>query len=360
MKIKTTIAVLAGDGIGSEIMGATLTVLNRVNEHFGHTITPRVGLVGGDAYDRYGVHLPDETIAICQSSAAILFGAVGGPVNEPNDPRYKNVEKNVILALRKRFDLFANLRPLKIVPVAISSSPIKAEIITGMDILIVRELVSGIYFGPQRQYEENGERVAEDVNRYRASEIKRVLRVGFKAASSRRKKVTIVDKANVLETSRLWRSVTEEVRKEFSDIIVDYMYVDNATMQLVRDPANFDVIITENMFGDILSDLGGAVVGSIGLLPSASLNEKRFGLYEPIHGSAPDIAGEKIVNPTAQIFSLAMMFRYTFRLEHEASAIEQAVAAVWASGLKTKDLVKPGEPWVRTNEFGEAVANAIK
>lgn len=359
MRVKATIAALAGDGIGPEIMNTTLSVLNRVNERFGHTINARVGLIGGDAYDRYGTHLPEETIELCQSSAAILFGAVGGPVNEPNNPRYKNVEKNVILDLRKRFDLFANLRPLKIIPMMAVVSPLKTEIVADMDILIVRELVSGIYFGPQRQYTENNERVAEDVNRYRASEIERILRVGFKSAFSRRKKVTIVDKANVLETSRLWRAVVEKVRKEFSDIAVEYMYVDNAAMQLVRAPASFDVIVTENMFGDILSDLGGAVVGSIGLLPSASLNHKCFGLYEPIHGSAPDIAGQNIANPAAQILSLAMMFRHTFKLEREATKIEQAVEAVLAAGIKTKDLIASGESWVGTNAFGQAVSNII-
>ena len=357
--MQKNISVLAGDGIGPEITTATVKVLKSVNQHFNHALTPTVGLVGGDAYDRYGVHLPEETIALAEKSDAILFGAVGGPVNQPDNPRFKNVEKNVILALRQRFDLFANLRPLKILPIAAAASPLKKKIINGLDILIVRELVSGIYFGPRRQYEENGERVAEDTNRYKAGEIERILRVGFKAAAGRRRKATVVDKANVLETSRLWRSVTEAVKKDFSEVAVEYMYIDNAAMQLVRAPANFDVIITENMFGDILSDLGGAVVGSIGLLPSASLNGRNFGLYEPIHGSAPDIAGKNIANPTAQIFSLALMLRHTFGLEREAEAVEKAVSAAWAKGLKTKDLAAPGEPWLGTKEFGQAVADLI-
>ncbi|MBU2542889.1 3-isopropylmalate dehydrogenase [Patescibacteria group bacterium] len=357
--MKKTIAILAGDGIGPEIINATLVVLERINKCFGHEIIPHVGLVGGDAYDKFGTHLPDETIELCQNSSAILFGAVGGSVNDSNNPRYKNVEKNVILGLRKKFDLFANLRPLKVMPVAIKKSPLKSNIIAGVDVLIVRELVSGIYFGPQRQYESVDGRVAEDTNRYSEMEIERILRVGFESAVRRRKKVTIVDKANVLETSRLWRAVTEIIKKEFSDVSVEYMYIDNAVMQLVSNPTGFDVIITDNMFGDIMSDLGGAVVGSIGLLPSASLNKQGFGMYEPVHGSAPDIAKKNIANPTAQILSLAMMLRYTFRLESEARVIEKAIVDAWIMGKKTKDLTSAGEPWVGTKEFAEVVSSLI-
>ena len=357
--MKKTIAILAGDGIGPEIINVTLVVLERINKCFGHEIIPHVGLVGGDAYDKFGTHLPDETIELCQNSSAILFGAVGGPVSDSDNPRYRNVEKNVILALRKKFDLFANLRPLKVMPVAIDKSPLKSNIIAGVDVLIVRELVSGIYFGPQRQYENANGRVAEDTNRYNEMEIERILRVGFEFAIRRRKKVTIVDKANVLETSRLWRTVTEDIKKEYREVEVEYMYIDNAVMQLVSSPTSFDVVVTDNMFGDILSDLGGAVVGSIGLLPSASLNKQGFGMYEPIHGSAPDIAGKNIANPTAQILSLAMMFRHTFGLESEARVIEKAIVDAWIIGKKTKDLVGPDEVWVGTKEFGQAVSSLI-
>jgi len=336
--MKGTIAVLAGDGIGPEIMKSATAVLEAINSKFGHEFTTKAALAGGDAYEKFGTHLPDETVKTCEAADAILFGAVGGPVADQENPRWKDVEKNVLLGLRKKFDLFANLRPLKVWPGTESFSSLKPELIKGMDVLIVRELVSGIYFGPRKRYEKDGQQVTEDTNFYSWSEIERVIRVGFEAAAKRKKKLTVVDKANVLETSRLWRDVAREVAKDFPSVSMEFMFVDNAAMQLARTPTAFDVIVTDNMFGDILSDLGGAIVGSLGLLPSASLNGKKFGLYEPSHGSAPDIAGKGIANPTAQILSLSMLLRHTYGLDKEANAIESAIQAAWAAGEKTKDL----------------------
>ena len=336
--VKGTIAVLAGDGIGPEIVVSAARVLDAVNKKFGHEIGTEEALVGGDAHDKSGKHLPDETLALCERADAILFGAVGGPVADQESPRWKDAEKNVILGLRKKFDLFANLRPLRVWPGTEHFSSLKPEIITGMDVLIVRELVSGIYFGEKRRYEKNGEQIAEDTSTYAAGEIERVVRVAFLAAAGRKNKLTVVDKANVLETSRLWRDVVRTVQKDFPAVAMEFMFVDNAAMQLVRNPVAFDVIVTDNMFGDILSDLGGAVVGSLGLLPSASLGGKKFGLYEPSHGSAPDIAGQNIANPTAQILSLSMLLRHTYGLQKEADAIEAAILAAWNAGEKTKDL----------------------
>ncbi len=357
--MKAKIAVVAGDGIGPEIMKGSLKVFDAVNRKFGHEIETKEALAGGDAYDKFGVHLPDETVKLCENSQAILFGAVGGPVGEQSSPRWKDIEKNVILGLRKKFDLFSNLRPLKVWPVAREASPLRPEIIGETDILIIRELVSGIYFGEHKTFEKNGEKAAQDIDFYSWSEIERIVRVGFESAMKRRKKLTVVDKANVLDTSRLWREVAEKVKKDYPDVELDYIFIDNATMQLVRAPQSFDVIATDNMFGDILSDLGGAVVGSIGLLPSASLNGEGFGLFEPIHGSAPDIAGQNIANPVAQILSLAMLFRYSLNLAAEADAIEKAVTDVWAEGKLTKDLVKEGEKYLGTDEFSDEVAKKI-
>ena len=349
--VKGTISVLAGDGIGPEIVGSAVRVLEAVNNKFGHEITTEKALVGGAAYDKLGKHLPDETLALCERSDAILFGAVGGPVDAQEDPKWKDAEKNAILGLRKKFDLFANLRPLRVWPGTEHFSSLKPEIIVGMDVLIVRELVSGIYFG---RHERTGD-TAEDVNRYTKDEIERVVRIAFAAAVGRRKKLTVVDKANVLETSRLWREVANAVKKDFPSVTMEFMFVDNAAMQLVRNPVAFDVIVTDNMFGDILSDLGGAVVGSLGLLPSASLGGKKFGLYEPSHGSAPDIAGKGIANPTAQILSLALLLRHTYGLQKEADAIEAAVLAAWNAGEKTKDL--SGN--LSTEEFTCCVVNQL-
>ena len=349
------IATVAGDGIGPEIINSAVRVLEAVNKRFGHSISTTPALAGAQAWDKFGEHLPKETITICEGADAILFGAVGGPVDDQDTPRWKDVEKNVLLGLRKKFDLFANLRPLKVWPGTESFSSLKPEFIKGMDVLIVRELVSGIYFGPRKRFERDGQQVAEDTNVYTWSEIERVVRVAFEAAAGRKKKLTVVDKANVLETSRLWRDVARAVAKDFPNVNMDFMFIDNAAMQLARSPATFDVIVTDNMFGYILSDLGGAIVGSLGLLPSASLNAKKFGLFEPSHGSAPDIAGKGIANPTAQILSLSMLLRYTYDLQKEADAIEAATLSAWQAGERTKDL--SGN--LSTEEFTSCVVKRI-
>ncbi|MDO8522041.1 MAG: 3-isopropylmalate dehydrogenase [bacterium] len=368
--MRGTIAVLAGDGIGPEIMASAVRILDAVNAKFGHTFETKEGVTGGVAYDKFGVHLPAETVEMCKKADAILFGAVGGPVSDQESTRWKDAEKNVILGLREKFNLFANLRPLKVWQGTESFSPLKPDLIAGMDVLIVRELIAGIYFGPMRRYEVDGEITAEETSRYTWKEIASVVRIAFVAAQKRRKKLTIVDKANVLETSRLWRDVTRFIHAEFPDIAMDFMFVDNAAQQLVRSPASFDVIATDNMFGDILSDLGGAVVGSLGLVPSASIsakvgsasggNARRFGLYEPAHGSAPDIAGKNIANPTAQILSLAMLLRYTYDLDKEAQAIEEAVLSAWKAGKKTKDLAAKGEEILSTDDFTSCVIEQLQ
>jgi len=358
--MRGTIAVLPGDGIGPEITRSAVRVLEAVNARFNHAFETKEGVTGGVAYDTFGVHLPEETIETCKKADAILFGAVGGPVADQESPRWKDAEKNVILGLRKKFNLFANLRPLKVWPGTESFSPLKPNVIAGMDVLIVRELVAGIYFGPMRRFEVDGEITAEETSRYTWKEIASVVRIAFVAAEKRKKKLTIADKANVLETSRLWRDVARSIHTEFPDVQMDFMFVDNAAQQLVRSPASFDVIATDNMFGDILSDLGGAVVGSLGLVPSASINDKKFGLYEPAHGSAPDIAGKGIANPTAQVLSLAMLLRHTYDLDKEAQAIEEAVLSAWKAGKKTKDLVANGEASVSTDEFTSCVIEQLQ
>ncbi len=353
-----TIAMLEGDGIGPEIMESARMVLERICAMWGHQIACREGLVGGAAYEKYGEHLPEETVALCRETDAILFGAVGGPVDEQDSPKWKDSEKKVILGLRKQFDLFANIRPLRSFPPVYSASPLREKIVRACDVVIVRELVSGIYFGEHRRIAKGGKRAAEDVNYYHEDEIRRIVQVGFRIASGRSKRLAVVDKANVLETSRLWREIAEEVAREHPDIAVEFLYVDNAAMQLVCAPESFDVIVTENMFGDILSDLGGAVVGSLGLLPSASLNEEGFGLYEPVHGSAPDIAGTGVANPTAQILSLALLLDYSFGLQEEARAIERAVVQTWQDGIYTKD-VSP-DSFVLGKEFAKEVCSRIE
>lgn len=358
--MNANIAVLSGDGIGPEIMRSALAVLSTVNKKFGHSFIAEEGLVGGEAYDQCGEPLPKETLELCRVSDAILFGAVGGPVDEAHKDKWKDVEKKVLLDLRREFDLFANMRPLRVFQPTVDSSPLKREIIEGADILIVRELVSGIYFGAHRTYEKEGEEAAEDVNYYSWSEIERILEVGFMAAQKRRRKVTVVDKANVLDTSRLWRRAARQMADKYVDIETEFMFVDNAAMQLSSAPGSFDVIVTENMFGDILSDLGGALVGSLGLLPSASLNREQFGMYEPVHGSAPDIAGQGIANPTAQIFSLAMMLKYSFGLQEEALAVEKSVMSVWQEGGYTRDLIGEGQEFLTTSEFTKRVCGNLQ
>ena len=327
------IAVLSGDGIGPEVMAEARKVLDTICKKYNHTFEFNEGYIGGIAYDKTGTPLPEETVKLCENSNAILFGSVGGPKWE-NLPPEKQPERGALLPLRKHFKLFANLRPVKIFPSLTHASSLKHELVKdGIDIIFFRELTGGIYFGQPKKITEDG-KSAVDTMAYSEDEIKRIAVKAFEAARMRNKKVCSVDKANVLMTSILWRNVVTELhQKEYSDIELTHMFVDNAAMQLVHYPAQFDVILTENMFGDILSDEAAMLSGSLGMLPSASINESGFGLYEPIGGSAPDIAGQGIANPIAQILSSALMLRYSFNLDKEAKVIENAVAETLAKNI---------------------------
>ncbi|MBS1992057.1 MAG: 3-isopropylmalate dehydrogenase [Cyanobacteria bacterium SZAS LIN-3] len=335
------IAVIPGDGIGEEVMAQALRVLNVVERDFGHKFVTTKALAGGAAYDKYGSHMPEETLALCRQSDAILFGSVGGPVAEMHLPKWKNCEANSILNLRKTFKFNANFRPVKILPELQDISPLKAEVIQrGVDMVFVRELLGDCYFGEHKTFSENGKRKATDLAVYDEDQVASIAHVAFKAARLRRNKVTSVDKANVLDNSKLWRQVVTEVSKEYPDVELEHMLVDNCAMQLIRDPSQFDVVVTTNMFGDILSDAAAVLPGSLGLLASASLNQEGFGLYEPPGGSAQDIAGTGTANPVAQILSVAMMLRYSFSLEAEAAAVERAVEAALKSGCRTRDIFR--------------------
>ena len=349
------IAVLAGDGIGPEITVQAV----RVIEALGLGISMAEGAVGGAGYDTAGDPLPAATLALCEASDAILFGAVGGPKYDAL-PRAMRPEQG-LLRLRKHFDLYANLRPAIVYPELAHASSLKAEVVAGLDLLILRELTSDIYFGQPRgvRINEAGEREGFDTMRYTEGEIRRIAKTAFEAARKRSRRVCSVDKANVLETTQLWRDVVIEVHKDHADIELSHMYVDNAAMQLVRNPKQFDVIVTGNMFGDILSDEASMLTGSIGMLPSASLNAKSFGMYEPIHGSAPDITGQGIANPLATILSAAMLLRYSLGEEAAAGRIEAAVRKVLAQGYRTADITEPGCRQVGTVAMGDAVLAAL-
>ena len=357
------IAILAGDGIGPEVMSESLRVLDAAESAFGFTTTRDAQLVGGAAIDATGHPLPAETLAACEAADAILFGSVGGPKWESLPPEIQP-ERGALLPLRKHFGLFANLRPGVCLPALTHASPVKQELIAdGFDVLCVRELTGGVYFGtPKGRHEEEGEPVALDTLMYRKSEIVRIGRVAFHAAMGRDKRLLSVDKANVLASSVLWRETMVELAKEFPDVELSHMYVDNAAMQLIRRPGSFDVLVTENLFGDILSDEMAMISGSLGMLPSASLGEQRedglyFGMYEPSGGSAPDIAGQGIANPIAQILSLAMMLRFSLGETEAAAAIEAAVAKAIADGFRTGDIATaaPGETSANTRAMTEAI-----
>ncbi len=356
--MQKTIAVIRGDGIGPEIVAEALAVLDAVARKFGHVFTYKEVLMGGCAIDAVGRPLPEETLQTCLAADGVLLGAVGGPKWEtlPGDQR---PEKG-LLALRKGMALYANLRPACLFPALAAACPLRADIAAaGIDFLVVRELIGGVYFGEHKTEVVNGERVATDVMPYSESEIRRILHTAFAAARTRRKKVLSVDKANVLDTSRLWRAVAAEVAAEYPDVAFENMLVDNAAMQIVKDPAQFDVMVTENMFGDILSDEASMVTGSIGMIPSASLGEGSRGLYEPIHGSAPDIAGQDKANPIGTILSAAMLLRYSFGMQAEAAAVEAAVDAALAARLRTGDMMEVGATLVGCHEMGTAVAANI-
>jgi len=352
------IAVLPGDGIGSEIVAQGLKVLNALRAD-GLKLEMEQAPVGGAAYDASGDPLPAATLKLAREADAILFGAVGGWQYDQL-PRAKRPEQ-AILGLRKELGLFANLRPAKVFPELAEASTLRPEVVAGMDILILRELTGDIYFGQPRGVRklDNGEREGFDTMRYSESEIRRIAHAGFRAAMKRAKRLCSVDKSNVLETSQLWREVVIEVAREYPGVELSHMYVDNAAMQLLRDPKQFDVMVTGNMFGDILSDEASMLTGSIGMLPSASLDANNKGLYEPIHGSAPDIAGKDLANPLATILSAAMMLRYSFNQDQAADRIEAAVATVLARGLRTADIHRPGTQRVGTAQMGDAVMAAL-
>ena len=345
------ITLIAGDGIGPEIVAEAVKVLNKVAEKYGHTFSYKEILMGGCSIDKYGVPLTDEAIETAKSADAVLMGSIGG--NTSTSPWYKlPPEKRPeagLLRIRKSLGLFANLRPAYLFSELSDACPLKKQTSDhGFDLLIMRELTGGLYFGARKTVVEDGIRVATDTLTYSETEIRRIAIKAFETARKRRNKVTSVDKANVLDSSRLWRAVVNEVAKYYPDVTVEHMLVDNCAMQLVHDPAQFDVILTENMFGDILSDEASMITGSIGMLSSASLNDTKFGLYEPIHGSAPDIAGKDIANPIATILSAAMMLRYSFDLDKEADDIENAVRQVLKEGYRTTDIM-PNDG--RTGDF---------
>ena len=361
MELKIT--CIPGDGIGPEIVREAKKVLDKVAQSYGHEIKYTDILMGGASIDVHGVPLTEEAVAQAKAADAVLMGSIGGDTT--TSPWYKlppNLRPEAgLLGIRKALNLFANLRPAVLYKELAGACPLKTEISDrGFDMLIMRELTGGLYFGERKTVEENGIRKAIDTLTYDENEIRRIAVKGFDIARKRRKKVTSVDKANVLDSSRLWRSVVEEVAKDYPDVTLEHMLVDNCAMQLVKDPAQFDVILTENMFGDILSDEASMVTGSIGMLASASLNDTKFGLYEPSHGSAPDIAGKDIANPIATILSAAMMLRYSFDLDKEAEAVETAVKEVLKEGYRTVDIMSEGCEQVSCSKMGDLLVERVR
>lgn len=356
--MKFVIATLPGDGIGPEVIEQTCAVFNKIGELYGHSFEFKEYLVGGAAIDQLGEPLPEETLAGCLASDSVLLGAVGGPKWEDLTGPIR--PEQALLGLRGKLGLYANLRPAVLHSALKDACPLRSDIIgDGIDIMVVRELTGGIYFGDSgRRQGPHGEE-AYDIEAYSIMEVERITRTAFEIALKRNKRVTNVDKANVLESSRLWRSVVIKVAEDYPDVELNHLYVDNASMQLIRDPHQFDVIVTTNMFGDILSDEASMITGSIGMLPSASLGQGGLGMYEPIHGSAPDIAGQDKANPIATILSAAMMLRYSFNLEIEAQAIENAVTAVLDAGFRTGDIMSPGMKLVGCREMGRLITNAL-
>jgi 3-isopropylmalate dehydrogenase len=360
--MNANIAVLPGDGIGPDVIAESVKVLKAIENKYNHKFNLTNGIIGGIAVDNLGVALPEETMVICKNSDAVLFGAVGGP--KWDDPQAKVRATDGILELRKGLSLFANLRPVKVTPTLVNSTSLKAETVKDVDLLVVRELTGGLYFGqPKKQWRDQSGRHAVDTMVYSEEEIDRIIRLGFELARGRSKKLTSVDKANVLECSRLWRQIAGEISKNYPDIELKHMYVDACAMQLVRSPREFDVIVTSNVFGDILTDEASTLAGSLGMLPSASLagipGGNTFGLYEPIHGTAPDIAGKNLANPIATVLSAAMMLRYSFGLLIEAQAVEDAIEATLREGYRTADIWVEGEKKVGTVEMGDLIANKL-
>jgi len=362
--VRFDLAVLPGDGIGPEVIAEGTKVLQAINKRFGHEFNLNYDMVGGAAIDKTGKALPPDTLKVCKKCDAVLLGAVGGP--KWDDPKAKVHPEDGLLALRKGLRLFANLRPVKVLPPLVDSANLKPEIIKGVDLIFVRELTGGLYFArPKRQWQTSRGRRATDSMTYSEQEIARIVRVGFERARGRHKKLVSVDKANVLESSRLWRQVAMEVAKEYPDIELEHMLVDACAMRLIQNPPYFDVLVTENMFGDILTDEASMLAGSMGMLPSASLagvpqeEVNIFGMYEPIHGSAPRRAGLNMANPIAIILSIAMMLRYSFGLIREAQAIETAVDDVLQEGYRTYDIMDEGKIKVGTKEMGDLIAGKV-
>ena len=351
------IVAIPGDGIGPEVVREAILILDKIGEEFNHKFEIKYALAGGCAIDEVGVPLPHETLKICQSSDAVLLGAVGGYKWDNTTAKVR--PEQALLGLREGLNLYCNLRPALLYNPLKIASPLKEELINdGIDIAVVRELTGGIYFGNRGRFLEDGVEAAFDTEKYN-EEVRRIAKIAFETAMKRNKKVTSVDKANVLESSRLWRETVIEVSKEYKKVELNHMYIDNASMQLVRNPAQFDVIVTSNMFGDILSDEASMITGSIGMLPSASLGKGKLGMYEPIHGSAPDIAGMDIANPLATILSVAMIFRYSLDLEEEAQAIENSVVKVLEDGYRTKDIYSEGTRLVGTRKMGQLVIERL-
>lgn len=356
--MKKNIAVIKGDGIGPEIVTQAVTVLKRVAEKFSHQFEITEVEMGGCAIDQYGVSLPEQSLEACLASDSVLLGAVGGP-------KWDGVEKNnrpekALLRLRSALGLYANLRPAQLFPQLSAASPLHPDIVAkGIDFVVVRELIGGIYFGEHRTETVNGEQVATDVMRYSVHEIDRIARTAFETARKRHGRVISVDKSNVLDCSRLWKQVVETAARDYPDVELRHMLVDNCAMQIVRDPGQFDVLLTENMFGDILSDEASMITGSVGMIPSASLGEGSRGMYEPIHGSAPDIAGMDLANPIGTILSASMMLRYSFDLAAEADAVEAAVSRVLDAGFRTGDIWSEGKEKIGCAEMGARIANEI-
>jgi len=362
--MKFNIALLPGDGIGPEVAAEGVKVLEAVGRRFEREFSLHYGDIGGIAIDRYGAALTPETLAMCKKGDAVLLGAVGGP--KWDDPKAKVRPEDGLLGLRKGLKLFANLRPVKVFPMLTDSTTIKPAIIQGVDLVIVRELTGGLYFGkPKKQWQTAKGRHAVDTLAYSEPEIERILRVGFELARARRKKLASVDKANVLESSRLWRLIAIELSADYPDVELQHMLVDACAMRLIQRPADFDVIVTENMFGDILTDEASMLAGSMGMLPSASLagvpkaGERTFGMYEPIHGSAPSRAGQNLANPIAMILSVAMMLRYSLALIEEAEAIERAVNEVLEEGYRTYDIMEESKKQVGTREMGDLIVGKV-